>query len=309
MRIKILLDLIQKSRDGRKNAIAFSSSPRGEKASCSDRPAARVFPAPAPAIIGAIATGGVRVELALLFASFLFFSLGFPAPELFVRCGLSASLRFSPRAALALSGVAALSGAGAALAARGGLRAVPAPARDTLLPASFAGGTLGRSLLLMFTSIDHGSLPLLRLQVVPLLLLCLLCLLPARAARRAGGPGTLRAACLLCGAVDGFFGAGGALLLGGLQPPSIERRRFAPASLPLLLTVCAQGAALLLTVCCGAAQVFPARMVLLLAAGSALGALTAEQRAGGGALFSHLRAGLRAYLLLAALAGVEQAYL
>ena len=118
------------------------------------------------------------MELALFAASFLFFYLGFPEPALFLRCGLAASLRFSPRAALALSGIAALCGSLAALFARGGLGAAPAPARSRLIPATFAGGTLGRSLLLMFTARFTGSLPLLRVQVVPLLMLCLLFLLP-----------------------------------------------------------------------------------------------------------------------------------
>ena len=54
------------------------------------------------------------MELAMGFAAFLCFWLGFPAPALVLRCGLNASLRFSPRAALALSAVASVCGAAAA---------------------------------------------------------------------------------------------------------------------------------------------------------------------------------------------------
>ena len=251
------------------------------------------------------------MEIALFFASLLFFYLGFPAPELLLRCGLAASLRFSPRAALALSSVAALCGALAALIKRGGLSSAPAPARALLIPASFAGGTLGRSLLLMFTASQTGSLPLLRLQVLPLLLLCLLALLPQRPGRRDAiepRPYALRALSFFCGVVDGFFGAGGQLLFGGLLPARIARRRFSSPALPLLHTVCAQAGALMLTACAGAAQVFPARMILLLAAGSALGALAGEAQKERGPLASGTSAALKAYLLLCALSGMEQAY-
>ena len=252
------------------------------------------------------------MAVALLFSSFFFYYLGVPAPALLLRCGLSASLRFSPRAALALSSVAALCGDGAALFARGGLRAAPAPARARLIPMAFAGGTLGRSLLLMFTAGHTGSLPLLRLQVIPLLMLCLLALLPARAGtwpKRMRGPAAFRSLCFFCGVVDGFFGAGGALLFNGLWPQRIERRRFSSPALPLLMAVCAQAGALLLTVCAGASQVFPLRMVALLGAGSALGALAAERRGERDAFTSGASVLLRAYLLLCALSGVEQAYL
>ena len=252
------------------------------------------------------------MAVALLVSSFFFYYIGAPAPALLLRCGLSASLRFSPRAALALSGLAALCGDGAALLSRGGLRAAPAPARARLIPVAFAGGTLGRSLLLMFTAGHTGSLPLLRLQVIPLLLLCLLSLLPARVGawpKRAAGPAAFRALCFFCGVVDGFFGAGGALLFSGLWPQRIERRRFSSPALPLLLTVCAQGGALLLTVCAGATQVFPARMLLLLALGCALGALAAERQRDRGAFARGASVALRSYLLLCALSGMEQAYL
>lgn len=252
------------------------------------------------------------MAFALLFSSFFFYYIGVPAPALLLRCGLSASLRFSPRAALALSGVAALCGDGAALVARGGLHAAPAPARARLIPVAFAGGTLGRSLLLMFTAGHTGSLPLLRLQVIPLLMLCLLSLLPARAGawpKRAHGPAAFRALCFFCGIVDGFFGAGGTLLFSGLWPQRIERRRFSSPALPLLLTVCAQAGALLLTACAGASQVFPVQMVLMLGLGSALGALAAERQREHGAFWRGAGVALRVYLLLCALSGMEQAYL
>ena len=250
------------------------------------------------------------MEIALFAASFLFFFLGFPAPALLLRCALAASLRFSPRASLALSGIAGLCGSLAALAVRGGFFAAPAPARGRLIPASFAGGTLGRALLVMFTARFTGSLPLLRLQVAPLLMLCLLCLLPQRAAPltpRAPSPAAFGALCFVCGVVDGFFGAGGQLLCSGLWPERIVRRRFSSPALPLLLTVCAQGGALLLTAFAGASQVFPGRMLALLAAGSALGALFAEREKERGPLLTNASVALKIYLVLTALSGVEQA--
>ena len=163
----------------------------------------------------------------------------------------------------------------------------------------------------MFTARFTGSLPLLRLQVVPLLMLCLLALLPQRAAHRpsrAPRPAVFAALCFFCGVVDGFFGAGGQLLFYGLWPPQIVRRRFSSPALPLLLTVCAQAGALLLTTCAGASQIFPGRMVALLAAGSALGALACEHQKKRGSLFMGTSAALRVYLMLCALAGMEQAY-
>ena len=256
------------------------------------------------------------MELALFAASFLFFYLGFPAPALFLRCGLAASLRFSPRAALALSGIAALCGSLAALFARGGLGAAPAPARSRLIPAAFAGGTLGRSLLLMFTARFTGSLPLLRVQVVPLLMLCLLFLLPQTGAAhpapqrspRMSGAAAFGWLCFFCGMVDGFFGAGGQLLFLGLFPVRIVRRRFSVPASAALLTACAQAGALLLTAYSGAEQVFPGQMVALLSFGAALGALAAEAEQKRGPLAMGTSAALKVYLILSALAGVEHAF-
>lgn len=249
------------------------------------------------------------MELALFLAVFAFFLLGFPAPELLVRLSLTACRRFSPRASLALSGLCALCGACCALALRGGLRAVPAPGRRLLVPAACLGGALGRALLLAFCARFPASQALSRLHAAPLLLLCLLALLPERAAVRPPPPrpAAFRAACFFCAVTDGFFGAGGALLFSGLWPRRIARRRFASPALPLLLSVCAQGSALLTAAMLHRAQVFPPAMAGAVALGAALGAAACEREKERGPLEKSAAAALKVYLVLCALSNVEQA--
>ncbi|MBP3656349.1 MAG: hypothetical protein J6K32_06600 [Clostridia bacterium] len=63
------------------------------------------------------------MELVLCAFSFAVLLAAQPAGALPLRCMLEACRRFSPRAAVALSSLAGLFGAGAMLVARGGLRA------------------------------------------------------------------------------------------------------------------------------------------------------------------------------------------
>lgn len=250
------------------------------------------------------------MELALGGAAFLSFFAGFPASALLLRCGLSASQRFSPRAALALSSLAALCACIAALLSRGGLRA--ASPRFPMTAGSFMGGTLGRALLLMTASRLPGSYELLRIQAIPLLMLCALSLVPAKrlpARRLAGHDAALPCWAFLCGMTDGFFGAGGMTLLSPLTLAAIVRRSDRPTALMLLLCACAQAGALALTLAAGAAQVFPGRMLLAVGAGAAMGALAAEADKKRGAASAGLRIALKAYLIVAALSGLEQAFL
>lgn len=241
------------------------------------------------------------MELVLFGAALCAFFAGGPSAALLLRCGLNASLRFSPRAALALSSLCALSGALAQLLARGGLRAVPGP-RAALATLSFTGGVLGRALLLMLVARFPDSLLLLRVQVLPLLLILLLSLLP-EGRRFAAAP---FAAAFPAAALGGFLGAGEAALLRLFLPAGVIRGRQSAAA--LLSSACAQGGALLLTLLCGAAQVFPARLLASAALGAALGALCAEGCKERGALRSGMRAALLVYGILAALACVEQAF-
>lgn len=252
------------------------------------------------------------MEIALGLSAFLCFALGHPASALLLRCGLNASVRFSPRAALALSAFASLCAAAAALIRRGGLRAAPASARWPALTCAFLGGTLGRSLLLMFVARFSGSLMLARLQAIPLLALCLPALMPARVGRRGEEPSfaSLCGICALCAAIDGFFGAGGLLMADALLPRPLVRHVRAPTSLALLTALGGQAGAILLTLCVGAAQVFPARMLLGVALGAALGALAAESiQKERGVPFKGMRIALKAYLSAAVLAMLEQAFL
>lgn len=253
------------------------------------------------------------MEFAMALSAFLCFWPGFPAPALVLRCGLNASLRFSPRAALALSALASFCGAAGALLYRGGLWAAPQAARGPTLIGSFLGGTLGRAWLLMFVARFSGSLMLARLQALPLLLLVALALLPARApARRIQDPSAVRlgALCLFCAAADGFFGAGGPLLFARLLPPPILRSRSAPSSTALLVAMGGQAGAIALTLCAGAAQVLPPLMLLSVALGSLLGSLAAGagQNAGRGTLSKGMRTALGVYLCFAMLALLEQAF-
>lgn len=250
------------------------------------------------------------MELAMGFAAFLCFWLGFPAPALVLRCGLNASLRFSPRAALALGAVASVCGAVCALLRRGGLRAAPHAARLPALACAFAGGTLGRALLLMLVARFPGSLTLARIQLAPLLSLTLLALIPLQPPRRGPlAPRTLGALCLLFALADGFLGAGGMLLATRFLPSPIVRARHRPATPALLLTAGAQTGALALTLCAGAAQVFPARMLLAVALGASLGALAGEclPQSKRGTLLWGMRAAVKVYWAVAVLALAEQA--
>lgn len=242
------------------------------------------------------------MELILFGAALCAFFAGGPSAALLLRCGLNASLRFSPRAALALSSLCALSGALAQLLARGGLRAVPGP-RASLAMLAFTGGVLGRALLLMLVALFPDSLLLLRVQALPLLLLLPLSLLPGKRRLRA----VPLAATFPAAALGGFLGAGEAALLLPFLPSGVERGR--QSAVALLSSACAQGGALLLTLLSGAAQVFPARLLAFITLGAALGALCAEGCKERGALHTGMRAALLVYGMLAALSCAEQAYL
>ena len=123
------------------------------------------------------------MEFVLFVAACLAFSLSPAHAPLALRCGLAACLRFSPRAAIALSAVAAFSGHLGALAGRGGLRAVPPAQRPPVACAAVVGGTLGRMALLLFVARFSGSLALAQLQAAALLVLCAAALLPGRVGR------------------------------------------------------------------------------------------------------------------------------
>lgn len=240
-------------------------------------------------------------------AALLFFLAGHPASALLMRCALAASQRFSPRAALALSAVSALSGAAAGLLCRGGLRAVPKTQASVSLWAGFIGGTLGRAALLMLSARAASSLTLARVQMIPLLLLALLSLLPTHVlGLRVTSSSQLFGFSLLCAAADGFLGAGGMPLFALAGQPGVQRRYGAP-SCALLMSAAAQTGAILLTLLCGQAQVFPSRMLVFLALGSALGTVIAEKQKERGALHRGMRAALKVYLVLSALACIEQA--
>ena len=240
------------------------------------------------------------MELVLFGAALSAFFAGGPSAALLLRCGLNASLRFSPRAALALSSLCALSGALAQLLARGGLHAVPGP-RAALATLAFTGGVLGRALLLMLVASFPDSLLLLRVQALPLLLILLLSALPGRR-RFSVSP---LAAAFPAAALGGFLGAGEAALLLPFLPSGVMRGR--QSAVALLSSACAQGGALLLTLLSGAAQVFPARLLASVMLGAALGALCAEGCQERGTLRKGMRAALLVYGFLAALACVEQA--
>jgi len=247
------------------------------------------------------------MEIFLLLATFLPFCLLPVAAPLALRCGLSACLRFSPRAAIALASLSGLCGYAAALLMRGGFSCV----RPRLfLPVSLCaivGGTVGRMILLMFTARFSGSLALACVQAAPLFVLCTAALISARLPF----PGSrihlvLLASC--CAWIEGFFGCGGALLFHLATGNGVRRRQDAPQSAVLLLGMVAQLSAILLTLLCGAAEILPMRMLFSLAVGAVLGASVFEHRKKRGAIRNGLRAALLVYLLFAALAGVEQAY-
>lgn len=247
------------------------------------------------------------MEFALGGAAFLSFYAGFPASALLLRCGLSASQRFSPRASLALSSIAALCAAAGALLARGGLRAVPSSFRRILMAGAFMGGTIGRALLLMTAARLPSSYDLLRVQALPLLALCVLSLAKGlRFPIRRRLP--LLGWAFFCAMTDGFFGAGGICLLSLAALDGVVRRRNSPSALALLLQACAQAGAIALTLAVGAAEVFPWRMLLSISSGALLGALAAEANKKRGATVTGLRIALKAYGIIAALSGLEQAF-
>lgn len=251
------------------------------------------------------------MEIALFFSAWLAFSLSPALAPLALRGGLAACLRFSPRAALALSSVAALWGCLGALAARGALHAVPPGQRFPVAIAGITGGTAGRMLLLMFVARFSGSLELARMQALPLLALTLAALLPG-SLRRIPLPRTrigLYLFSLLCAFVGGCFGCGALTSFGLAARGGVHRRSDAPASAALLLAIMAHASALLLTLLSGGAQVFPPRMLVVLSSGALLGGWRFEKSKKRGEVRKGLRAALGVYALLAALAGVEQAFL
>lgn len=250
------------------------------------------------------------MEIVLFSSAWLAFSLSPALAPLALRSGLAACLRFSPRAALALSSVAALWGCLGALAARGGLHAVPPGQRFPVMIAGITGGTIGRMLLLMFVARFSGSLELARTQAIPLLALTLTALLPDRL-RRVPLPQTrigLYLFSLLCASIGGVFGCGALAAFGLTACRGVHRRKGAPASAALLLTLTAHASALLLTLLSGGAQVFPPRMLLALSSGAFLGGWRFEKHKKRGEVRRGLRAALGVYALLSALAGVEQAF-
>lgn len=248
------------------------------------------------------------MELFLFLLALCAFSVLPAAAPVLMRCALVACLRFSPRAALALSSLAALSGCAAELACRGCLRAVPVSQRIPAAAAGLLGGTLGRMLLMMFTARFSGSLALARIQAFPLLLLALAASLPRR--RRLPRAQTGLFACsLLCALIEGFFGCGCAALFLLFGHAGVRRRRVSPPGAALLLSLIAELSALLLTQLCGKAEIFPIRMTLALALGSAIGGAVFEKNKKRSPVKSGLRIALHAYMLLAALAGMEQAFL
>lgn len=250
------------------------------------------------------------MEIALFSSAWLACSLSPALAPLALRGGLSACLRFSPRAALALSSIAALWGCLGALAARGGLHAVPSGQRFPAVIAGITGGTAGRMLLLMFVARFSGSLELARMQALPLLALTLAALLPG-SLRRVPLPHTrivLYLFSLLCAFVGGQLGCGALAAFGLTANSGVHRRKDAPASAALLLALTAHAGALLLTLLSGGAQVFPLRMLLVLSSGALLGGWQFEKSKKRGEIRRGFRTALGVYALLAALSGVEQAF-
>lgn len=250
------------------------------------------------------------MEIALFSSAWLAFSLSPALASLALRGGLAACLRFSPRAALALSSVAALWACLGALAARGGLHAVPPGQRFPVMIAGITGGTAGRMLLLMFVARFSGSLELARMQSLPLLALMLAALLPD-SLRRVPPPQTrlgLYLFLLLCACIGGHFGGGVLAAFGLAAYGGVHRRKDAPASAALLLALTAQASALLLTLLSGGAQVLPLRMLAVLSSGALFGGWRFEKSKKRGEIRRGLRTALGVYALLSALSGVEQAF-
>ena len=251
------------------------------------------------------------MEIALFSSAWLVFSLSPVIAPLALRGGLSACLRFSPRAAVALASVAALFGCLGALTARGLFRAMPPGQRFPVAIAGVTGGTVGRMLLLMFVARFPGSLELARMQALPLLALTLAALLPARL-RRIPLPRTrigLYLFSLLCACIGGCLGCGALAVFHLAACGGVCRRSDAPACAALLLASTAHASALLLTLLSGGAQVLPLRMLFALSCGAFIGGWRFEKSKKRGEIQRGLRAALGVYALLSALAGVEQAFL
>lgn len=248
------------------------------------------------------------MELFLFLAALCAFSLLPSAAPVLLRCGLTACLRFSPRASLALSSLAALTSCASMLLCRGGLRAVPVRQRIPVFIPAFLGGTLGRMLLLMFTARFSGSLALLRLQAIPLFLLAVASVCPRRIPFPASRSGLFPFS-LFCASVEGFFGCGGAVLFLFAGRRDLNRRRFSLPSAALLLSFIAQLSAILLTLLSDAYEIFPGRMLLALFAASALGGVIFEKTKKRAAIQHGLRIALLLYTLLSALSCAEQAFL
>lgn len=247
------------------------------------------------------------MELFLSFAALCAFSLLPAGAPLLLRCGLSACLRFSPRAALALSSVAALSACMAMLLCRGGLRAVPPAQRSPAALAGLLGGTTGRMLLLLFTARFSGSLELARVQAAPLVLLTAACQFPLCLSLPNSRKGFFMLS-LLYALMDGFFGCGCTALSVLFSKHRICRKSASVPGAALLCSFTAQSCALLLTLLSGAAQIFPLRMLIALCTAAAFGGAIFEKTKKRSLLQGRLRMALCVYMLLAALAGVEQAF-
>ena len=248
------------------------------------------------------------MELFLSAAALCAFSLSPAGASVMLRCGLAACLRFSPRAALALSSIASLSCCTAMFFCRGGLRAIPNRQRAANAAAAFFGGTVGRMLLILFTARFSGSLALSRLQAIPLLLLSAVCMHPLCPFSQ-NSHSRLFWSSLFCAALDGFFGCGGTAFFLLFTQTGVRRKRLFLPGAALLNGIFAQCAALLFTFFSGAAQIFPGRMLFSLAAASALGGIIFEKTKKRGQAHRGLRIALSLYTLLAALAGIEQAFL
>lgn len=260
------------------------------------------------------------MEILFVSAGFAAFFFGYPGSLLLLRCGFSACMRFSPRACIALTGVCGVSSALPLLLSRDLLRSSPGEPRTSAAVFGFAGGVFGRMLLLMYTARFSGSHDLLMLQAVPLALLCTAALFSAQfhpyKMPQKRMPLLLLSFC--CAGADGFFGAGSDAILALASHRSILRRSDGPSSFALIVGFCAQSGALLFTILCGAAQVFPARIPVSLALGAALGAYLSETAVSGqkngykktrSAIHQGLRSALKIYLLFAALSCCEQAFL
>lgn len=247
------------------------------------------------------------MELILFAAACAVWRISPPLAALALRCGLQACLRFSPRAAMALSAAAGCAACLSALTRRGGLRAVPSAQLGPLALAALAGGALGRMLSLMLDARLFSSRAFGRAQALPLLALVIAACVPGRL-RFPRSARSLLALSLPCALAEGFFGAGGLALFALAAPPGV-RRSDAPQAGALLLCAGAQGTALLLTLLSGAAQVFPARLPAALALGAALGAWPGRSVQKGGALPRGMRAALAVYAIVSALACVEQGFL